>query len=97
MNKNINSDVEDKAKRQAENSKKHIVKNSKPEIVFISTFPPKVCGIATYTQDLIQSLQSKFGESFTPVICPMETEEENYQYEEHIKYRLNTSDAVSYL
>jgi len=96
MNKDINSVVEDKVKRQNTNSKKHIA-NNKPEIVFISTFPPKVCGIATYTQDLIKSLRSKFGESFITVICPMETEEENYKYEENIKYRLNTSDAVSYL
>ena len=96
MNKNINSDVEDKAIRQYYNDKKHKTYN-KSEIVFVSTFPPKVCGIATYTQDLIKSLQLKFGKSFNPIICPMETEEENYEYEEHIKYKLNISDAVSYL
>ena len=96
MNKDINSDVEDKAIRQSDKTKKHTI-NNKPEIVFISTFPPKVCGIATYTQDLIKSLQSKFGESFNAIICPMETEEETFKYEENIEYSLNTSDAVSYL
>ncbi|WP_183148156.1 glycosyltransferase family protein [Chryseobacterium nematophagum] len=96
MNKNINSDVEDKAIRPSLKKEKHIVYN-KPEIIFISTFPPKVCGIATYTQDLIKSLQSKFGESFQTIICPMETEGENYEYEEHPKYKLNISDAVSFL
>lgn len=70
---------------------------NKTEIVFISTFPPKVCGIAGYTQDLIKSLQSKFGESFKAIICPLETEEENYKYEEYTEYKLNISDAVSYL
>ncbi|WP_345199733.1 glycosyltransferase [Chryseobacterium ginsengisoli] len=96
MNKDINSDVEDKAIRQSDKTKKHTI-NNKSEIVFISTFPPKVCGIATYTQDLIKSLQSKFGESFNAIICPMETEEETFEYEENIEYSLNTSDAVSYL
>lgn len=96
MNRNINSDVEDKAIRQFSKNEKHKTYN-KPEIVFISTFPPKVCGIATYTQDLIKSLQSKFGESFKAIICPMETEEENYEYEETPQYKLNISDAVSYL
>ncbi|KMQ69059.1 mannosyltransferase [Chryseobacterium sp. FH2] len=71
--------------------------HNKSEILFISTFPPKVCGIATYTQDLIRSLQSKFGESFKAIICPMESEDENYQYEEKIEYSLNTSDIISYL
>ncbi|WP_344830882.1 glycosyltransferase [Chryseobacterium ginsenosidimutans] len=96
MNKNINSDVEDKAKRRSVKIQKSTIYN-KNEIVFISTFPPKVCGIATYTQDLIKSFQSKFGESFGAIICPVETEEESYKYEENIEYSLNTSDAVSYL
>jgi glycosyltransferase involved in cell wall biosynthesis len=96
MNKNINSDVEDKAKRRSVKIQKSTIYN-KNEVVFISTFPPKVCGIATYTQDLIKSFQSKFGESFGAIICPMETEEESYKYEENIEYSLNTSDAVSYL
>lgn len=96
MNKNINSDVEDKAIRQSYNDKKHKTNNI-TNIVFVSTFPPKVCGIATYTQDLIKSLRSKFGESFNTIICPIETEEENYEYNEYTEYKLNISDAVSYL
>ncbi|UWX61295.1 glycosyltransferase [Chryseobacterium oranimense] len=96
MNKNINSDVEEKAKRQSVQHKKNTI-NYTPEIIFISTFPPKVCGIATYCQDLIKSLQLKFKESFTIIICPMETEDESYRYEENPQYRLNTSDAISYL
>ncbi|WP_347219424.1 hypothetical protein [Chryseobacterium sp.] len=96
MNKNIKSDVEEKTKRRSVQSKKNTIYH-KPEIIFISTFPPKVCGIATYCQDLIQSLQIKFNESFTIIICPMETEDEHYQYEADPAYRLNTSDAISYL
>lgn len=96
MNKNINSDVEDKAIRQSINDKKHKTNNI-TNIVFVSTFPPKVCGIATYTQDLIKSLHSKFGESFNAMICPIETEGENYEYNKYPEYKLNISDTVSYL
>lgn len=96
MNKNINSDVEEKTKRRPIQNKKNTI-FYRPEIVFISTFPPKVCGIATYCQDLIRSLQLKFSESFKILICPMETEDENYQYPEKTEYRLNTSNANSYL
>ncbi|WP_249413568.1 glycosyltransferase [Chryseobacterium indologenes] len=96
MNKNIKSDVEEKAKRRSVHSNKNTIYH-RPEIIFISTFPPKVCGIATYCQDLINSLQLKFKESFTITICPMETEDESYRYEENPQYRLNTSDAISYL
>ncbi len=96
MNKNIKSDVEEKTKRQLLQSNKNTIYHI-PEIIFISTFPPKVCGIATYCQDLVQSLILKFRESFSISICPMETEDEHYQYEDDPEYRLNTSDAVSYL
>ncbi|WP_082140542.1 glycosyltransferase [Chryseobacterium sp. FH2] len=96
MKKDINPDVEDKVIKLSVKSKINTIHN-KSEILFISTFPPKVCGIATYTQDLIRSLQSKFGESFKAIICPMESEDENYQYEEKIEYSLNTSDIISYL
>lgn len=96
MNKNSHSDVGNHDLLRSQDTEKHKVYN-KPEIVFISTFPPKVCGIATYTQDLIKALQTKFGESFTAVIGPMETEEENYHYDSPVEYGLNTSDAVSYL
>ena len=34
------------------------------KILFMSTFPPTTCGIATYTMDTMQSLQRKFGRSF---------------------------------
>ncbi|MBW8523777.1 glycosyltransferase [Chryseobacterium chendengshani] len=68
-----------------------------PEIVFITSFPPKVCGIATYSQDLIKSLKKKFGDSFNTMICPIETEDEQYDYIEKTPYRLNTSDYNSYV
>ena len=31
-----------------------------PEIVFITSYPPRECGIATYSQDLIFALNNKF-------------------------------------
>ena len=39
-------------------------KNNLPEILFITTYPPRECGIATYSQDLIKALNNKFKNSF---------------------------------
>lgn len=38
--------------------------NNTSKILFMSTFPPTTCGIATYTTDTMQSIQRKFGKSF---------------------------------
>lgn len=60
-----------------------------PEILFITSFPPRECGIATYSQDLIKAMNKKFDQSFKISICPIESENEQYTYDEDIKYILN--------
>jgi hypothetical protein len=35
-----------------------------PELLFITSFPPRECGIATYTQDLISALTQQFEPTF---------------------------------
>ena len=67
-----------------------------PEILFISTFPPRECGIATYTQDLINALDKQFDQTFTYSVCALEDETSNYFYERNPKYVLNTSKVSSY-
>ena len=70
-----------------------------PEILFITSYPPRECGIATYSQDLIKALNNKFGHSFLISVCPLESDNEKHYYTDEIKYTLNTDvpDAFSIL
>jgi hypothetical protein len=43
----------------------------KTEILFITSYPPRECGIATYSQDLVKALNNKFSSSFTFSICAL--------------------------
>jgi glycosyltransferase involved in cell wall biosynthesis len=72
------------------------VETALPEILFICSFPPRVCGIATYSQDLIQALSEKFGDSFSVRVCALESGQARYKYPPEVKYRLNTSKAWEY-
>src|SRR4030095_15342173 len=64
--------------------------NSIPEILILTSYPPRECGIATYSQDLIKALNNKFRHSFLLSICALESANEKHDYPEGIKYLLNT-------
>ena len=50
------------------------------EILFITSYPPRECGIATYSQDLIKSLNNKFSKSLSIKVCALESGDVNYTY-----------------
>ncbi len=66
------------------------------EVLIVSSFPPRVCGIATYTQDLTRALQDKFSSSLSVKICALETDETARLYSSDVKYILRTSRADEY-
>lgn len=68
-----------------------------PEILFLTSYPPRECGIATYSEDLITALDQKFGGSFKLTICPLENTGNAHDYPAHIGQVLNTEVAVGYL
>ncbi|MBC7884035.1 MAG: glycosyltransferase [Saprospiraceae bacterium] len=76
--------------------KNPLKENIKPEILFITTFPPRECGIATYAQDLIKALNSKFNHSFNITVCPMGSDNEQHIYTEASKYSLDTDHPKTF-
>jgi hypothetical protein len=69
---------------------------SLPEILFISSYPPRECGIATYSQDLIRSLNNKFGASFSIKVCALESGYANFTYPEEVKFKIDTTHSQEY-
>ena len=68
----------------------------KAEILFVTSYPPRVCGIATYSADLISSVNKKFSNSLAIKVCALEPAGSDYMYPEEVKYVLNTSQAEEY-
>ena len=71
--------------------------NKLPEVLFITTFPPRECGIATYSQDLIIALNNKFKRSFVLKIAALELENERHNYKDEIYTVLETDNPKSYV
>jgi glycosyltransferase involved in cell wall biosynthesis len=98
----INTNHLSSIKKQLKNSldgSSNIQKNEikLPEILIVTTFPPRECGIATYSQDLIFALKNKFKKSFALKIVALELEKEKHTYSEDIFAVLETDNSNSYL
>lgn len=87
--------VDTQIRPNSPNSKKVLIKDKKaPKILIITTYPPRECGIATYSQDLIKSLNNKFKKSFDIKICALENG--NHTYGNEVDYVLETEVKESY-
>jgi glycosyltransferase involved in cell wall biosynthesis len=79
------------------NKSKLPLQSTYPEVVFITSFPPRECGIATYSYDLVKALTQKFDTSFTCVICALESGTEKHDYAAPPRFILNTDSHHSYV
>lgn len=71
--------------------------NNVPKILFITSYPPRECGIATYSQDLIDALNNKFKKSFNISVAALELGTDKYNYSDAVEYVLETENQNSYL
>jgi glycosyltransferase involved in cell wall biosynthesis len=79
------------------NTQNSIQENTLPEILFITSYPPRECGIATYTQDLIKALNNKFSDSFSLKVCALEAGITGFTYPEEVKYVLDSNNCSKYI
>lgn len=71
-------------------------RNTLTQVLFLTSYPPRECGIATYSQDLIKSLDNKFSNSLSIKVCALEADNVDYKYPGEVKYVLKTSIAAEY-
>lgn len=65
-------------------------------VLFLTSYPPRECGIATYTQDLIVALQAKFKKSFHLMVAALEISSVKHDYDNTVTYVLETDQSHSY-
>ena len=73
-----------------------MIDNKLSEIIIITSYPPRECGIATYSQDLIKALNTTFNQSFNLRICALESKTEKHSYSKEVEYVLNTAEINTY-
>lgn len=66
------------------------------EMVMVTSFPPRKCGIATYSQDLIKSIEDKYCDSFTIKVCALQKTDVELHYPSEVTYFLKTTEKNDY-
>ncbi len=72
-----------------------MLKGSPKKVVFISSFPPRKCGIATFTSDLIKSTASAAKGEFEPLVVAMRSGEQ--KYDDPVKFEIRQNVKSDYI
>ena len=65
------------------------------KVVFISSFPPRRCGIATFTSDLITNTAAAANEQFEPLVVAMRSDEQKYN--DPVKFEIHENVKSDYI
>ncbi len=73
------------------------MQESSAKILLVTSYPPRECGIATYSYDLIRAIKDKFEDCFSIKICALENANEQFKYDsEDVDYILNVDKVNSF-
>ena len=72
--------------------------STRSHILYLSTYPPRECGIATFTQDLVNAIDTQFSPTMMSSILAMNRQNTNiYNYSKKVKFQLNDSNIDDYI
>jgi glycosyltransferase involved in cell wall biosynthesis len=72
-----------------------MAKSAPKKVVFISSFPPRKCGIATFTSDLIDSIALAAKGEFEPLVVAMRVEDNKYN--DPVKFEIRQNVKSDYI
>lgn len=68
------------------------------DVVFLATYPPRECGIATFTKDLVSSINQRLPKNIKTGIIAMNNNGVNiYNYPPEVSYQISDTDMNDYI
>ena len=72
-----------------------MTRNSVKKVAFVASFPPRKCGIATFTSDLIRSVKSNGNGKFEPLVVAVANE--SHSYDDPVKFEIRQHVKNDYI
>ena len=66
------------------------------KMLLVSSYPSRECGLATFSNDIVEAVANVFGDTLPIEVCALENEGLNFEYSEEVKYTLSTSKIDDY-
>ena len=75
-----------------------MAKKIKNNILYLSTFPPRECGIATFTKDLTDTMDRKFNPRIKSKILAINNEDTDiYNYDGRVTHQITATNIETYI
>ena len=70
--------------------------DQQPILLVISSYPNRECGIATFTNDLVNALKKSYLNQYDIRVCAIENGKSTFKYDQDVLFKLNAIDQSEY-
>jgi glycosyltransferase involved in cell wall biosynthesis len=66
------------------------------KMLLVSSYPPRECGIATFSNDIVNAVKIVFGDTLPVEVCALQNSEQHFEYNDEVSYILPVDSLEHY-
>ena len=66
------------------------------KMLIVSSYPPRECGLATFSNDIVNSVKKVFGDTLPIEVCALQNSKQQFEYGPEVKYIISSSSIEDY-
>ena len=66
------------------------------KMLIVSSYTPRECGLATFSNDIVNSIKKVFGNTLPIEICALQNSKQQFEYGDEVKYTITSSSIEDY-
>lgn len=66
------------------------------KMLIVSSYPPRECGLATFSNDIVNAVNNVFGDTLPIEVCALQNSDQQFEYNDEVKYILPVDSLEDY-